>query len=217
MAIELGANPWILISIIFLELLFIFIPTLIASKIENTSIKDEIIFMGFQKNEDSIQKNLIKIFIGISLGFIFFLIGGHIIFFFKNIVIENLFGSGFVKKAEEGSINTTPLKPSLFQLIIIITLHIILIGVCEEAFFRGFIIKKLERKVNITSAILFSSVCFTLYHTPPFIVPITTIITYFGYYFTFGVLLSVLFKIFNNSLIPCIIAHGFFNALILIN
>jgi len=56
MVIKLGANPWILIGLMFLELLFILIPALIASKVENTSIKDEIIFMGFQKNEDSIQK-----------------------------------------------------------------------------------------------------------------------------------------------------------------
>ena len=61
MVIELGANPWILIGLMFLELLFILIPALIASKVENTSIKDEIIFMGFQKNEDSIPKNTLKV------------------------------------------------------------------------------------------------------------------------------------------------------------
>jgi len=216
MVIKLGANPWILIGLMFLELLFILIPALIASKVENTSIKDEIIFMGFQKNEDSIQKNIIKILVGVSLGFIFFLIGGYVIFFFKNIVVENLFGSRFVKKAEERSISTTPIEPNPLQIIIIITLHIVLVGICEEAFFRGFMIKKCEKKVKKGFAILLSSVCFALYHTPPFLVPITTIITYFGYYFTFGVLLSIIFKIFNNSLIPCAIAHGLFNALIII-
>jgi membrane protease YdiL (CAAX protease family) len=216
MAMELGANTWILIGIMLLEILFIIIPALIASKVENTSIKDEIIFMGFHKNIDSIQKNIIKVLVGIGLGFTFFFISGYIIYLFKNIIVKSLFGSGFVKKGEQGGINTVPLEPNLFQLIIIIILHILLVGICEEAFFRGFIIKKCEMKLNQVFAILFSSVCFAFYHTPPFLVPITTIITYFGYYFTFGVLLSVLFKIFHNSLIPCAIAHGILNTLILI-
>ncbi len=216
MAIELGANPWILIGLMFLELLFILIPVSIASKVENTSIKDEIIFMGFQKNEDPIKKNIMKVLAGICLGIVFFLISGYIMFFFRNIIIKNLFDPQFVKEGEEGSINTTPIEPNLLQIIIIITLHIILVGICEEAFFRGFFIKKCERKVKTFSAILLSSVCFAFYHTPPFLVPITTIITYFGYYFIFGVLLSIIFKVFNYSLIPCTIAHGLFNALILI-
>ncbi|MFX1337817.1 MAG: lysostaphin resistance A-like protein [Promethearchaeota archaeon] len=216
MAIELGANPWILISIMLFELFFIIIPALIASKVEKTSIKDEIVYMGFQKTEDTKQKNILKIVIGISLGFTFFLISGYIIFFFKNILIENLFGPEFIKSGEKGAIKTSPFNPNIFQLIIIISLHFILVGICEEAFFRGFIIKKCERKMKKGSAILLSSVCFGFYHTPPFLVPITTIITYFGYYFTFGILLAIMFKIFHNSLIPCIIAHGMFNTLILI-
>ena len=216
MAIELGANPWILILIMFFELLLILIPALIASKIESTSVKDEIVFMGFQKNEDSIQINIIKILIGIGLGFTFFFISGYIIFFFRNIIVKSIFGSGFVNQGEKGAIKTVPFEPSVSQMLLIIALHFLLVGICEEAFFRGFIIKKTEKKVRLVFAILLSSACFAFYHTPPLLVPITTIITYFGYYFTFGVLLSVLFKIFHNSLLPCVIAHGLFNTLILI-
>ncbi len=216
MAIELGGYPWILIGIMFLELLFIFIPALIASKIENTSIHEELKFMGFQKNEDSLLNNIMKVLAGVSIGFILFLIGGYVIFIFKNIVVKNIFGNAFVKKAEEGTINTTPIAPNLFQLIIIIIMHILFVSVCEEAFFRGFIIKKFERKIKTGVAILFSSIFFAFYHIPPILVPVSTIVTYFGYYFIFGVILSSLFKIFNNSLIPCVIAHGLFNILILI-
>ena len=216
MTIELGANPWILIGLMFAELLFIFIPAFIASKVEDTSFKDEMIFMGFKKNIDPILKVLTKLFAGILLGLIFFFISGYIAFFFRNIIIENIFGSGFIKKGQEGSITTEPIKPSLIQIIIIIILQFIIVALCEEAFFRGFVIKKIEKRVNYFYATLISSICFAIYHTPPFIVPITTIIVYFGYFFTFGILLSITFKVFKYSLIPCIIAHGLFNTLILI-
>ena len=122
MAIDLGVYPWILIGIMFLELLLILIPALIASKIENTSIQKELKFMGFQKNDDSQLNNIMKVLAGISIGFILFLISGYILFFFKTLVVENILGYMFVKNAEEGTINTTPLAPNLFQLIIIMAL-----------------------------------------------------------------------------------------------
>jgi len=216
MVIELGANPWILIGLMFAELLLIFIPAFIASKLEDTSFKDEMMFMGFKKNQDPILKILTKILAGIIIGFIFFFISGYIAFFFRNIIIENIFGSGFIKKGQEGSITSEPIKPSPIQIIIIIILQFIMVALCEETFFRGFLLKKIEKRVKYFYATLISSICFAIYHTPPFLVPITTIIVYFGYFFTFGILLSISFKIFNYSLIPCIIAHGLFNTLILI-
>lgn len=216
MVLELGANPWILIILMFGELLLILIPAIIASKVEKSSIQEQLAFMGFQKKGDPLIQNIINVLAGILIGFIFFVISGYIAFFFRNIIIESIFGTEFIKKGEKGSINSQPIKPNLFQLIIIIILQFILIALCEEMFFRGFILKKVEKKIKSTYAILFSSICFAIYHTPPFLVPYITIIVYFGYFFTFGILLSIIFKIFNYSLIPCIIAHGLFNSLILI-
>ncbi len=216
MTIELGANPWILIGLMFLEILLVLIPAIIASKFENTTFKEEIVFMGFKRNKDPLRKNIVKILAGIGIGFIFLLIGGYIILFFKYLIVENLLGTVFVNQGEEGSINTSPLEPSILQIVILIVLQVLLVGVCEEAFFRGFIVKKLEIKIKSIYAILLSSICFALYHVPPFLVPISTIITYFGYYFTFGILLSAVFVLFNRSLIPCSIAHSTYNILILI-
>ena len=216
MVIELGANPWILIGLMLTELFLIFIPAFIASKIEATSFKDELMFMGFKKNTDPFLKIFTKILAGILIGFIFYFISGYITFFFRNLIIENIFGSEFIKKGQKGSISTNPIKPSLIQVIIIIILQFIIVALCEESFFRGFVIKKIEKKAKYFYSTLISSLCFAIYHTPPFIVPITTIIVYFGYFFTFGILLSITFRIFNYSLIPCIIAHGLFNTLILI-
>ncbi len=212
MTIQLGENPWILIWLMFLELLFIIVPSFISSRIEKKRIIVIIIDMGFQKNE----KIIIKIIAGISFGILFFFIGDYIIIFFRDFIVKNLFGVQFVQQGQSGSINVTPVQPNLVQIIILIILQIIIIGPSEEAFFRGFIIKKLNEKLKLPYSIIISTICFTIYHVPPFLVPLTTIVTFFGYYFTFGLLLSLIFINFENSIIPSSIAHSCFNILILL-
>ncbi len=214
MVIELGQNPWILISLTFLELLLIIIPAYIASKIEKITFKEEIIELGFKKSDNPPLSLLFKIIAGLTLGFVFFLISGYIIYFFKDIIVEFIFGEIFIQAGEEGAINTAPINPDIIQILIIIILQVIIVAPCEEGFFRGFIIKKIEQKLKPLWAIVIASICFAFFHTPPFLVSIATIISYFGYYFTFGVLLSLVFKLFDESLIPGLIAHAFFNILI---
>ena len=206
MAIELGQNPWILIGLALFEVLFILIPGLISSKLENKSFKDAVIEMGFQKNDDI----LIKVISGISFGIIFFFFGGYIIFFFRDIVISNIFGHEIVEAGEAGVISTSPIQPSNIQLIILIILQSTIIGPCEESFFRGFLIQKLKTKLNLVYSVIISSIIFTIYHVPPFLVPLATILTFFGYYFTFGLMLSLIYIYFDFSLIPCSIAHSVF-------
>ncbi|MFW9876137.1 MAG: lysostaphin resistance A-like protein [Candidatus Thorarchaeota archaeon] len=211
MAIHLGENPWILIGLTLLEIFFIIIPAYISSKIEKKTFKKLLFEMGFQKNDNI----LIKIIAGLSIGVMFFSFGDLILIFFEQIIIEKLFGTGFIDEAQEGAISTIPIQPDFVQIIILVILQIIIIGPCEEAFFRGFIIKKINVKLRLLYAIIISSTLFALYHVPPFIVPLTTIVTYFGYYFVFGVLLALTFIYFDYSIIPCSISHSCLNVLLL--
>ena len=148
--------------------------------------------------------------------FFMFFFGNYIILFFRDIIIRNIFGSEFVEAGEAGVISTSPILPNNIQLMILIILQIIIVGPCEESFFRGFLIQKLKTKLKLAYSIIISSFFFALYHLPPFLVPVTTIITFFGYYFTFGLILSLIFIYFDFSLIPCSTAHSLFNILILI-
>ena len=209
---QLGENPWILIGLTFLETLFIVIPTLITSKVEKKPFNIVIKEMGFQETE----KKILKIILGISFGIVFYIISIYINSFFRDLIIKNLFSSDFVEQAQEGVINIVAVQPSLIQLIILILLQIFIVGPCEEAFFRGFLIKKMEIKLKLTYSVIISSVLFTFYHIPPFLVPISTIITFFVYYFTFGVLLSLIFVFFDYSLLICSVTHSFFNVLLLL-
>jgi membrane protease YdiL (CAAX protease family) len=212
MAIQLGKNTWVLIGLIFLETLFVIVPTFVSSRIEKKSFKISLNEMGFDKNKDVI----LKIIAGISIGVIFFSFGDFIILFFRNIIIENLLGTAFIEEGQEGAISTVPIQPNLIQIIIIIILQIIIIGPCEEAFFRVFIIKKTQVKVKLRYSVIISSILFAFYHVPPFLVPLTTIITFFGYFFTFGLLLALVYIYFDNSIIPISIAHSCFNILVLL-
>lgn len=212
MVIQLGENPWILIGLTFFEIMFVIIPALISSKLEKKTFTKVIKDMGFQKNEDL----FIKILSGLSFGILFFFFGNNIFIFFRDIIIKNIFGSEFIEHGQEGAISTTPIQPNLMQLIILLILQLIVVGPCEEAFFRGFLIKKFGAKLKLIYSIIISSVCFTIYHVPPLLVPLTTIVTFSGYYFTFGLLLSFIFVYFDYSIIPCSIAHSCLNILLIV-
>ncbi|NHJ22567.1 MAG: CPBP family intramembrane metalloprotease [Candidatus Lokiarchaeota archaeon] len=217
MAIDLGKDPIVLISLSFLEILLIIIPTLIASKIEKKSILDELKEIGFQRKATTLKKVLLKIIAGVLIGIAFFFLSGYLISFFLNFLVLLLFGSQFVEEGINNAISTTPLNPSILQLIILIAIQIVIVAPCEEGFFRGFLIKKTHKKIKLLYSVLFSSIMFTLYHIPPFLVPLSTIITFFGYYFSFAVLLALTFILFKNSLLPSSIAHFTLNILILLS
>ena len=213
MALNLGQVPIILILLTLLELLFIFVPAFIAKFPDDSTFKDEILEMGFTKSQESIRKQIVKIIIGISLGIGFLLIADYLIIFFKYFITQNLFGIEFLEIAEAGAIETTPESPSEIEFFIILLLQVLIIAPCEEGFFRGFIAKRFYKTNHHVLAIIISSLCFVLFHVPPFLVPIQTIFTYFGYYFLFGIFLAIIFKQFEYSLIPVVAVHSTFNIL----
>ena len=215
MAINLGNDPNILILISFAEILFVLIPSLIAAKIEKKPFIVEIKELGFNVKNSTLKNIALKICVGILIGFLFFFISQILLTFYMRFIIQSLFGAQFIEDGIGNAISTSPVNPNFIQLSLLIAIQIIIIGPCEEAFFRGLFINKSKNKVKIIYSIILSSLLFTIYHVPPFLVPLTTIITFFGYYFTFGILLSLVFVAFKGSLLPNSIAHSSFNILLL--
>jgi membrane protease YdiL (CAAX protease family) len=215
MAINLGKDPSLLIAITFFEIFLILIPALIASKIEKRPIIEEFKEMGFQHKKKNLKNFTLKIFLGLLIGTLFFFFSSFL-YIFTNFIVQTLFGTQFVEQGVENAITTEPFNPTITQLIILITIQIIIVGPCEEGFFRGFIINKSQKKMKLIYSVILSTFIFTIYHVPPFLVPVSTIITFFGYFFTLGTLLAITFIFFKNSLLPSSIAHSMFNILILI-
>ncbi|MHA1241560.1 MAG: CPBP family glutamic-type intramembrane protease [Promethearchaeota archaeon] len=216
MAIDLGKDPNILILISIAEILFVLVPSLIAAKIEKKPFIIEVKELGFNVKNSTLKNILLKICLGILIGFLFFFMSQILLTFYMRFIIQSLFGAQFIEEGIGNAISTSPVNPTFIQLSLLIAIQIILIGPCEEAFFRGFVINKSKNKVKLIYSIILSSFLFAIYHVPPFLVPLTTIITFFGYYFTFGILLSLIFVAFKGSLLPSSIAHSSLNVLLLI-
>ena len=216
MAIDLGKDPIILIILSFLEILLILIPALIASKVEKKPFLAELKEMGFQKTPTTLRKMLLKVVFGFLIGIIFFFISSFIMFIFVKYIVQILFGTQFVEEGINNAISTSPNSPTIIQLIVLVAIQVVIVAPCEEGFFRGFIIRKSRKKMKLLYSITFSSIIFSIYHVPPFLVPLSSIITFFGYYFFFGILLSLTFILFKNSLLPNSIIHSTLNILILL-
>lgn len=146
MSLNLGQEPIILIFLTLFEIFLIVIPALIAKFPDKCSFKDELLEMGFTKSQQNIRKKTYKILIGFSIVVFFLIIADYLIIFFKYIITENLFGSEFLQKAEEGAIDTTPVSPDMLEMLIILILQMVIIAPCEEGFFRGFIAKRFYKK-----------------------------------------------------------------------
>ncbi len=215
MSINLGQEPLLLILLIFLELLFVFIPAYITKFPDNSTLKEELLAMGFTKSQSPPLMQTIKFLSGVCIGFGFLIISDYLLFFLKTFITENIFGTEFLQQAEEGAINTSPVEPNIIEQLIITILFMLIVAPSEEAFFRGFIAKRFYQDSHNLLALLVSSTFFAIYHVPPFIVPIQTIITFFGYYFFFGFILAIIFKISKYSLIPVVVAHATFNFLLI--
>lgn len=214
--IKLGENPWILIILSMFEVLLIIIPIFISSRISRSSMKQELHEIGVVISFSNFINKLMKLALGIVIGIGLVFLSRFILFFFQDIIVSFLFSKDFVKEGVTNAINTQPLNPNPLQIFIFIIIQFLIIGPCEEIFFRGFIITKFKGKIRLAFAIIISSFSFALFHVPPFLVPISTIITYFGYYFTIGIILALIFIYSNFSLIPGSLAHSVFNFLILI-
>ena len=166
-------------------------------------------------SEMKLKKTLLEVVAGIGLGLLLYFTSGFILTFTVQFV-ELIFGTEFVNQGINNAINTTPIEPDLIQLIIIIILQVIIVAPCEEGFFRGFILKKCNSRIKLIYALLISSAIFALFHVPPFIVPITTLVTFYGYYFILGCSLALIFMVFRSSLIPGIATHALFNVLVIL-
>ena len=212
---QLGNGNLNLIFLTFLELLLLIIPIIILNLIDKKPLIDHLKSMGFDFSRFSYKKAFLFIFEGIGIAIIFFLISGLLIDV-SFTIISSIFGDAFIQDAVSNLIDVSPIEPSPFELIIIIFLQFLIVAPCEEALFRGFIFKKLHYNLNYFFSVVLSSTIFAFYHVPPFIVPYSTIFLYFWYFFTFGILLTLLYSLNRELLLPCILTHAIFNMIVLI-
>jgi len=156
-----------------------------------------------------------RILLGLMIGFCFYYLASFMISTTQFLVVS-AFGEDFYRIADEGSIDITPNLISVPELLIILSVNFILVGPCEELFFRGVLFRDFKSAYGNKIAIVSSSLIFGIYHIPPFIVPFQTIITFLPYYSLMGFFLALIVNFQDGDLTSAITAHAFFNSFLMI-
>jgi membrane protease YdiL (CAAX protease family) len=210
MGFDLASTSRIFFLSSMLEFVFILIP-LIVFKLQKKNLKEE-----FRTRIIPIprpfKRRMLDIGIGLGIGYLFVYLGGFLAIFIRQITIQ-IFGSDFYGQAVAGSVNTTPPSMEVWEVIITFIIMFGVVGFSEEFCFRGILFKEFSKKSPILGLLL-SSGLFMIYHVFPGVVPIQTFVTFWLYYFTFGIILGILTWIQKGDLLTAIIAHGTFNSLL---
>lgn len=201
---------WIFLGLSCLEFIFLIGPSIYYKLVRKENLQTSLLLRSFPQKRSFLSR-MGDILVGIAAGiFLSFLAQGLIYGTYYSII--GLFGEDFYTTASSGSIDVFPDAFSIGEVICIILVNFLIIGICEEYFFRGVLFAELKKVLKNWSYVI-NGVIFALYHVFPGIVPIQTTITYFLYYFILAILLSVLLKNQYNDLLSNIIAHGVFNSI----
>jgi membrane protease YdiL (CAAX protease family) len=139
------------------------------------------------------QINPLLILLGLIIGFGFSILTGELNFLIQKIVPMQ-------REVLEG-LTEAMVYESPFDLIVMILTFVVIAGIGEELLFRGLLLGAFEKSVNVTRAVIYSSLVFTFMHFNPW----WTIEIFF-----LGVLTGVL-AWRSNSLYPAIAMHMMVN------
>lgn len=201
------------------ELLFILIP-LMVFKLQKKNLKYEFRhrIIPNERLTRSWKLRTLDVLLGVFIGVGFYFLGEFMASSIQKLIIQWK-GEDFYQNAVAGSVNTIPPPPPPKPLIIwtIIVIGIIFmfatVSLSEEFLYRGVILKELGHKSKFW-ALMGSSAIFMIYHVFPGIVPWVTFITFWSYYFVFGLILGGIALIQKGDLITAIIAHGVFDSIL---
>ncbi|MHA2390536.1 MAG: CPBP family intramembrane glutamic endopeptidase, partial [Promethearchaeota archaeon] len=219
--VDLAYNSYFIsISLIF-ELVLIIIPLLYVGKyIQNPTLKNRLILLGFTTRGYNRKKILKEILIGLSFGII-----GLATVFLLSIAIEVMLELIFrINIIDTGSSTSLVIPSDIPSLIFFSIVMMLVIGTSEELLFRGFMQKGLVRRLGSKWGILITALIFSMIHViTVFLVPFESLlfilisfILLFIPYFAISLLLGLIYHWRRENLIAVIITHGFYDVLTII-
>ncbi len=216
-------NPYVTIISSVAELTFILIPVLFVGKfLQNPSIKNRLMILGFTTKGYSKKDVLKEILIGIS----FAGIGIFLVVFasiFMEFFLELIFGTDIVYEIGSSTTDIDAIisNADILSLTLLIVIMILVIGTSEEVLFRGFMQKGLVRTIGnkggiIITALIFSFIhligLFLIYFESPNTFIISFLLSFFPY-FAISLMLGLLFYWRKENLIAVMVTHGLYDAL----
>lgn len=208
MAIKIESAVIIIFLLSLLEILFL-VPIILYIKYNKLNTKKYFKELLYHHNLKK-KSPLVYTFLSIDIALIMIFIAPYIILFLKNSFIF-FFGFEIFQQAQENLNEFTLIIQSPYEYILIFIMTFFIIGLNEELFFRGFLVKSIEFSKKYK--IILSAIFFSVYHL------ITSFNVYsflymFLYYFIWGLILTLEFYVCKKQLIFPILTHGLFDFLL---
>lgn len=208
MAIKIESAVIIIFLLSLLEILFL-VPIILYVKYNKLNTRNYFKELLYPHNLKK-RSSLIYTILSIDIALIMIFIAPYIILFLKNSFIF-FFGSELFQQAQENLNEFTLIIQSPFEYILIFIMTFFIIGLNEEIFFRGFLLKAIEFSKKYK--ILLSSIFFSVFHLVTSF-NIYSFLYMFAYYFIWGLILSIEFYACKKQLIFPILTHGLFDFLL---
>ncbi|MHA1731641.1 MAG: CPBP family intramembrane glutamic endopeptidase [Promethearchaeota archaeon] len=220
--VDLAKTPGAYITAIFLELAFLGVTLVVVwVKVKHGEFPDFASGFhsygvgpgGLNHETGGVKKKIpkfvsIELAVGVAVGAgMLFL--GEFSWALGYYVTVALFGREYYEEASAGAVDTSPPSLNHFQVVLVVVLMFVVVGACEELFFRGLLLEELPGRSSVR--VFIATILFAIYHVPPGIVPLQTTSTFIWYYASLGLVLGLLY-LWRGSLLAPIVAHGLFNA-----
>jgi membrane protease YdiL (CAAX protease family) len=209
--VDFVETEWDYLALLLFELVFL-AGTIAIVKGRKHSLAST--FWGERAGDKAARGIILNILLGLGIGGLFFLIGWGIATLTEQVVTVT-FGNQVLEDAQQGVVNLTPPTFSPVGIALAIAGQYVLVGSCEELFFRGALFRDLFTRRQRLGAVL-SAGAFMIYHVFPGIVPWVTFAINWPYYFSLGLLFALLAWLRRFNLIAPIIAHGTYNTILFI-
>jgi len=205
-AIQLQFSAVLLLCFSFLEFLFL-IPVVLYTRKKKIKF-GQYLKVSLKKNENGKNQAFFTI-MSILVAFAMIFVGFAIILV-QNMIIS-LISESALEEATSNLNEITVVQPTIFDIFIYGIACFFTIAFNEEQFFRGLLDRKLpfSRRKNV----LLSSIFFAVYHVVTTF-DVYSILYMFLYYFTWGIVLSLIYRVCKDQLLFPMITHGLFDLLL---
>ncbi len=216
-------SPYFLIILSSVELVLILVPVYYVGRhLQEPTLKNRLNLLGFSTREYNQVGILKEILIGIGFAF-----GGILLVGFTSIAIQSLVEFIFrVEIIEESAseMGVFTASADILAIILLVLTMILIIGPSEEILFRGFMQKGLVRNIGIKWGIILTAFTFAMVHiftifsylvVSPLLFLIYFLLLFIPY-FAISIMLCLLFHWRNENLIAVMVAHGLYDAIVII-
>ncbi len=217
------SNPFFLVFTMLVTYVLLIFPLWYAGKyLQNPKLKNRLTILGFTSKDYELKGIFKEILIGLAFaGTGILLVAGASISI--ELILRYIFGVSIMQEGHSSDTEVIITGMDILVLILMIIMMILVVGPAEEACFRGFMMKGLNRTLGKKGGLFLTAFIFASLHLVGLIIyifnPIVMLILFvllFVPYFAISIMLGLLFNWRDENLIACIICHGVYNSITII-